>query len=432
MPAPGDDPTAMRIRGEAYRVWRSVSVRDKEKEGWKDLQKTRHSDPNVFKNGLKLLKKQGLLTKLKANCQHIVNTAAAPPSESAPARSEPAKASAVASRDAPNIKQPSCPPAPALLENASAAHPRRKDIANLRGSSDRSYSPPEFILSQHILSKSKPVTLPSCKDTSDAQSHSNESNPLLDIVRSEQTAVAHPRCKDAAFGAPELMRPERTSTNRPKSRNKASPRITLDRSSSPSSPATLTEHTTKQQPRSGDDARSISTSGQSSPSSPKPTPPEQTTATHPKSMDDASAESTSDQSSSEEEEERTTFPEPTSTAHSISKDCANVKNTSDQPSSPPMQTISEHTSAAHSGPKKITWTKIGPMRSSSHQEPAFSKDMSVKNWSSNSTAGSSPASIRSPSAQLSAHSERTSVVCPIPNVSNKGNSFPTLFASFPR
>jgi len=47
----------MRIRGEAYRLWRRVSKKDK--ESWKDLYKTRHSDPKVYKKGLRLLKKTG-------------------------------------------------------------------------------------------------------------------------------------------------------------------------------------------------------------------------------------------------------------------------------------------------------------------------------------------------------------------------------------
>jgi hypothetical protein len=323
MIAPGDDVTAKRIRYEARPVWRRVSSKDK--ESWEFLNRGRNTDPKIWKKGVRLLKSQGLLAELKVNCQYILNATDAKPSPSAPAHSEPAKASVTASRNAPSPEhapdQPFCPPVPAVLEHASAAHPRRKDVADPQDSPDRSYSPPECILSQHTLSKSKSPAHTRRKDAAGAQSSSRQSNP-----------------------SPELIRPERTSLKRPKSREDAKPRGSSDQSSS-SSPETIpSQHTPAQYPRAKDYASSPSTSDQSPSSSPEPALRECTSASHPRSEDDDSAESTSDQSSSGEEEEEET---PTSAVGSRYKDDTSPEGTPGRSSSPPKSTVFGHMPVTH-------------------------------------------------------------------------------------
>jgi hypothetical protein len=161
MPAPGDDVTAMKIRGVAYRLWRRVPA--KEKEEWKDLYYVRHSDPNVYKKALRLLRKQGHLAKLKADCRHIVNNADAGSAQSTSARPE------------------ATTKAPVFLE----------DTASSQRTSDRAYSPPDFILSAHTPSDHTSAALSVCKDNAGARSTSDHSSPS-DTTRSQHISAAYP------------------------------------------------------------------------------------------------------------------------------------------------------------------------------------------------------------------------------------------------
>ena len=270
MPAPGDDLTAMRIRGVAYRLWRSRSVKEKEKEDWKTLYKARLSDPDVYKKGLKLLKKQGHLAKLKVDCNQIVNTADAGPPQSGSAHLKPTITPTMSSEDTTSTQtnlDRSSSPEPGLSQQTSAVQPRSKDlagiqsasrrspslvarpgskdIANAQSISDRSYSPPEFILSEHTTPERTPVAQPGCKDT--AIDPSDPSDSPMEFELPEHTLAAHPRSTST-----------HTTPNRPSS-------------------SSSLEHTMAAHPGSKDDAR---TSEMSS-SPPTPAAFEQVSITHP-------------------------------------------------------------------------------------------------------------------------------------------------------
>jgi hypothetical protein len=234
MSAPGNDVTAMKIRGVAYRLWRRVPT--KEKEAWKDLYYVRHMDPKIYTKALKLLKKQGLVAKLEADCRHIVPTTSARPSQLPPPTFlEPARTSTAASREAPSLQhasnQSSRLAVPVLSEPASAAHSRRKDVANPQGSSDRSYSPPEFILSQHTISESKSIAHASCKATARARRLSNRFKCPQDVARSEHTSPEHPRSNGDAG-----------SQDRSDSSSSPTPKPTLLQLRNPLSPSTDQRH----------------------------------------------------------------------------------------------------------------------------------------------------------------------------------------------
>jgi hypothetical protein len=63
MIGPGDESTAMDIRDQAHRIWRSVPRSGKVE--WDLLFDMRHSNVDIFKRGHELLKTQGVLAKLK-------------------------------------------------------------------------------------------------------------------------------------------------------------------------------------------------------------------------------------------------------------------------------------------------------------------------------------------------------------------------------
>jgi hypothetical protein len=63
MVGPGDESTAMDIRDQAHRIWRGVPRPDKVQ--WDHLFEARHSNVDIFKKGHELLKKQGMLARLK-------------------------------------------------------------------------------------------------------------------------------------------------------------------------------------------------------------------------------------------------------------------------------------------------------------------------------------------------------------------------------
>jgi hypothetical protein len=203
----------MRIRGVAYRFWRTVSIREKQKERWKDLSKTRHSDPKVHEKGLKLLKKQGHLAKLKANCKQILNNADAGPSRSGPTQFEVAKTPTASSKDTANAQsssdKSSSSPEPDLPQQTSVAQPRSrnltvtqstsrrspslvarpgpKHIAKAPSISDRSYSPPEFVLPERTI-----VALPRFDDTASVQNTPNRSSSPVEPTVSDHGPVIHP------------------------------------------------------------------------------------------------------------------------------------------------------------------------------------------------------------------------------------------------
>jgi hypothetical protein len=271
MPAPGDNLTAKLIRGVAWSFWRSVAIKKKEKEAWKDLQRTRHSDPSVYEKGLKLLKKQGHIAKLKANFKQIVNTAVAEPFQSGPAHPKAAEIPTVSSGDIASAQtdpdRSSSFPKSGLSQQTSAVQPRSKDlagiqsasrrspslvarpgskdIANAQSISDRSFSSPEFILSKHTTPERTPVAQPGCKDT--AIEPSDPSDSPMEFELPEHTLAAHPRSTST-----------HTTPNRPSS-------------------SSSLEHTMAAHPGSKDDAR---TSEKSS-SPPTPAAFEQVSTTHP-------------------------------------------------------------------------------------------------------------------------------------------------------
>jgi hypothetical protein len=264
MPAPGDDLIAMRIRGVAFRLWRSVLVKEKDKEGWKDLQKTRHSDANVYKKGLKLLKKQGFLAKLKADCHDIVNTADAGPSQPNPAHPKAAKTSTMSSADTASTQ--STPdrsdslPKRARPGNTTAARPELNVADDAQSASDRSYSPPEFILPKQTI----PVHTP--------RAHARRESVVIDLSDQPKSLL-------------KFERPERTSAAHPDSRDVARPQHTLNQAQSSSCSS---EHITVAHPKLEDDARIQSTSGHLSSTSSKLSLPVPTSVAHPRSKDDAS------------------------------------------------------------------------------------------------------------------------------------------------
>lgn len=374
-------------------------------------------DPNIYTKALKLLKKQGLVAKLEADCRHIVPTTSARPSRPPPPTFlEPVRTSTAASPEAPSLQhasnQSSRLPVPVLSEPASAAHSRRKYIANLQGSSDGSYSPLEFILSQHTLSESKSIAHASCKDTAGARRLSNRSKCPQDVARSEHTSPEHPRSNGDAG-----------SQNR------------SDSSSSPTPKPTLSEHKSAARPKPKDEARSqsafqssFSKYSSSSPSLPEPALSESTSAVHSKSKNTTSFKNTAGRPSCSPEH---TIFEHTSVAHSETRDGASAQSTPGQWSSLPAH---EQTSAAHSISKDIVSTKSISERSFRHQAPFVSKDISVEDQISNCFAGAPSTSDRCPSLQVSTRSERTPVGYPIPKdaVSTKSKLSPIPPALFPR
>lgn len=144
MPPPGDDLTAMKVRGEALRLWRRVSK--DQKKVWRALYEARHSDPRVYRKGLRLLETQGLLAELEANCQRIIHARDAGPSRPAPALPEPATTSTLsfggATSTQTTLDQYSPSPMPAISENISVKHWSPKSTACTAGTPDRT-SPPE-------------------------------------------------------------------------------------------------------------------------------------------------------------------------------------------------------------------------------------------------------------------------------------------------
>jgi hypothetical protein len=156
MTASGDDLTAVRIREQAHVVWHKVSKKDK--EAWGDLHDERFSDPKVYKKGRRLLKTQGLLPRLKANCRRIVHSTSVGSSRTAVyALIEPVEASTAPSGDTNSLQhtssQPSCPPVPAqssssspepvVGEHTSAAHSGSKDDDSAESTSGQSSSEDE-------------------------------------------------------------------------------------------------------------------------------------------------------------------------------------------------------------------------------------------------------------------------------------------------
>ena len=151
MPPPGDDLTAMKVRGEALRLWRRVSK--DQKKVWRALYEARHSDPRVYRKGLRLLETQGLLAELEANCQRIIHARDAGPSRPAPALPQPSTTSAVSFGGAAStqntLDQHSPSPVSSISENVSVKHWSPKSTACTAGTSDRSFSPEASTILEH-------------------------------------------------------------------------------------------------------------------------------------------------------------------------------------------------------------------------------------------------------------------------------------------
>ncbi|KAM0690203.1 hypothetical protein Q7P36_008970 [Cladosporium allicinum] len=341
-PAPGDDATAMRIRGEALNVWRYASAKDK--KDWKGLVEARNLDPDVHKKCLRLLRSQSLFARLKSNCQRLVNTTDPEPSRSAPAHLKHATTSSAPSGDA--------------IRNQTL--------------SDRSYSPPEFILSEHALSEHTTVAYPIFKETASAQCSSNRSSPPLKSVLPKHTSAVPPTLNNDATA--------RSTSGQPPS--------------SHTEPA-LSEHILAAHPikddSSSQDTSDQSSSSSSAPSSPEPTHPEPTLAEHQRSEDNVGAQGTSDQSSSSSSSSPppdASFAQPASAAHSGSEDDASTQGSPVRSCSPSEHTVSEDESVAHSTSADNGSNQSTPWRSSSSPEHIISEHKPSK--STASTKGNSP------------------------------------------
>jgi hypothetical protein len=238
-----------------------------------------------------------------------------------------------------------------------------------------SYSPPEFILSEHALSEHTTVAYPIFKETASAQCSSNRSSPPLKSVLPKHTSAVPPTLNNDATA--------RSTSGQPPSSH-TEPAL---------SEHILAAHPIKDDSSSQDtsDQSSSSSSAPSSPSSPEPTHPEPTSAEHQRSEDNVGAQGTSDQSSSSSSSSpppNASFAQPASAAHSGSEDDASTQGTSVRSCSPSEHTVSEDESVAHSTSADNGSNQSTPWRSSSFPEHIISEHKPSK--STASTKGNSP------------------------------------------
>ena len=131
MPAPGDLETAKQLRDQARPLWRRVSFKDK--EDWKILNEARVSDPDVYKKGGRLIKKQGLLAQLKPKSTVTANVSDPQQDIAKPAVTELATTSHLTARDRSSVESDSTssspPTGPARVESARSPSIAANDAA---------------------------------------------------------------------------------------------------------------------------------------------------------------------------------------------------------------------------------------------------------------------------------------------------------------